>query len=206
MKQADHIVLLAAGIKQDAGGRWVSTNLTEEDNMHGAPGGTLRIDAATVLLRNNPSAIIMTGGARGFDVREGVTSDRPPLAEILRDELLECGIADERIILERNSNTTYQELQEIERFAAELGLERLVILTSRWHIPRLCAMIEVKFSNFRRSVTLEIVAAEEVLIAENEKKWRTFIDDAYCSQWMVDRIRKEQDGIRQIHAGTYTFR
>lgn len=206
MKQVDHIVLLASGIKQDAGGRWVTTNLTQEDNAHGGPGGTLRICAAALLLGEYPHVKIITGGAKGFDVREGVPEDRPLLADILRDELLESGVFPERIILQRNSNNTYQELQELECLVGELGLKQLIILTSRWHVERLHAMIDIKFPQLRGSVSLEVVVAEDVLIARDPAKWRSFIEDAYASEWMAERMRREQNGVLQIHAGTYQFR
>jgi hypothetical protein len=206
MKQTDHIVLLATAIKQDAGGRWVSTGLTEEDSIHGGPGGALRICAAALLLGEYPHLKIITGGAKGFDVREGVPEDRPLLADILRDELLESGVPEERIILQRNSNNTYQELQELERLVGELGLKRLIILTGRWHVERLHTMIDIKFPQLRGRVSLEVVTAEDVLIARDAEKWRSFIEGAYGSEWMAERMFKEQNGVLQIHAGTYHFR
>jgi len=205
MMQADYVALLASGIKQDVNGRWVSTDLLEEDSVHGAPGGALRVQATAILLGEFPDAKVITGGAKGFDVRNEATSDRPLLAEILHDELLEYGIPEERIILERSSNNTYQELQELERFANEKKIKKLAILTSRWHIPRLQAMIRVKFHKLADRVALELISAEDVLIAHDEKKWRAFIDDAYESEWMKQRTEMETRGIKEIHDGTYKF-
>lgn len=205
MKHADHIVLLAASVKQDALGRWVSTDLTEEDIIHGGPGGKLRICAAALLLGEHPHMKIITGGAKGFDVCEGASSDRPLLADILHDELLESGVAEERIILQRNSNNTYQELQEIERLVSELELKQLIILTGRWHVERLHAMIDTKFPQLHRNVSLEVVTAEDVLIARDAEQWRPFIEGAYSSEWMAERRVMEQQGINDINAGTYRY-
>lgn len=206
MKSNLHIALLAASIKPNSSGRWVSADLTEEDSDHGAPGGTLRVVAAALLLREYPEARVITGGAKGFDVRIGLSEDRPLLAEILRDELLAQGISEDRMILQRTSNSTHQELKELERIAGELGLSQLTILTSRWHIPRLEVMINYKFAQFHQSICLKLVAAEDVLIAHNSRKWQTVIQSAYDSNWMKQRTEMEARGIQQIIDGTYVFR
>jgi len=83
------IVLLPAGIKQQDG-TWVSTDLSEADAKLGAPGGKLRVIAAAELMKENPDALLVTGGALGFDVPVGTTSARPMLADILFANWIFC--------------------------------------------------------------------------------------------------------------------
>ncbi len=198
--------LLAGGIKQDAQGRWVSTSLTAEDAAQSAPGGKLRIFAAALLMKENPDSILITGGAKGFDVQEGTTDDRPHLADILRDELLECGVPEDRIVLERISNTTFQELQELKSIVFEYKIKHLSMITNHWHVPRLSAMIDTKFPDLKKLASIEIIAAEDVLIAHDQKRWQRDIQDAYNAEFMRERMKRENQGIAQIQNGTYRYR
>lgn len=200
-----HIVLLAAGIKQDGGGRWVSTDLTEEDNLWGAPGGRLRVAAVSILSQECKDAQIIAGGHKGFDVPEG-HEERPFLSEILLQELCEHGVPVERIILETESNTTYQKLKFLEMRANDIGLGQIAIVTNRYHIPRLNAMIDAEFPSLRERIVSGIVAAEDVLIAHNPQRWEAFINDAYASEFMSLRKNMEEHGLEQILTGVYKFR
>ncbi len=200
------IVLFPAGVTRNARGKWVSTDLTAEDNRAGAPGGKLRVLATRILARQYPEAFIITGGARGYDIPPGTPVDRPPLGEILQDELLACGIASNRLIIEYRSNSTYQELQELDTLLTKQEFGRLLLVTSRWHLPRLIAMIESKFRLLQKRTTLEYVAAEDVLESEDSKYWHEIIKRAYNSDFMIQRMLQEQSGIKQIHENTYSFR
>jgi coenzyme F420-reducing hydrogenase delta subunit len=207
MDKREHaIILLPAGIKQDQSGRWVSTDLSEADDKLGAPGGKLRVYAAMHLLREHDDAILITGGGLGYDVKEGVSVKRPFLAEILMDELRELGVDETRVILEQNSNSTYQEIQEVERLMYEHGLKQLTFISNRYTLPRLETMIAVKFSHLENHATLSFVAAEDVLERVDPQTWTATIREAYASGYLIRRIEREQNGIAQIKDGTYIFR
>lgn len=201
--ETDAIIMITGGIRQDASLRWVSTDLTADDNELGAPGGKLRVFATAVLGNQYPTAAVVTSGGKGFDVPEGTPEDRPLLAEILRDELIECGVPESRIVLEKNSNTTYQQLQELEKMIAERGWHNVMIITNRYHLPRLHAMIETKFPELA-NVT-KLASAEEVLRETDPARWETAIAEAYASPFMADRMAKEEHGVLQIKNGTYQF-
>lgn len=202
--EPDAIIVLSGGVKQDVSLRWVSTDLTAEDDKLGAPGGKLRVRAAAVLGNQYPSAIVVASGGKGFDVPEGTPEDRPLESEILRDELIENGVPVERIVLEQNSNTTYQQLQELEKLIAEKHWEHTALITNRYHLPRLRAMIETKFPHLLQS--FQLLSAEEILIEADPERWETVIAEAYASPFMANRMAKEEQGIAQIKNGTYQFR
>ena len=207
MKQAfDYIHVLAEGIKLNASGVWVSTDLTEEDNLLGSPGGKLHIYAAAVLAKRDPNMMIFTGGGKGYGVLPGTPEDRPLLAEILRDELLEAGVSLERIVLEYNSNNTYQELLELAKLVEREHPKSVGIVACRWHIPRIRAMLEVKLPELMASTAIEFVPAEDVLIEADSNTWQTLVDDAYKSDWLAARMQMEAHGTKQIRDGTYSFR
>lgn len=204
MEAPNTIVVLAGGIKQDASGRWMSTDLTAEDDRLGASGGKLRVFAATILSNQHPAAVVVTSGGKGYDLPGNTQADQPVSAEILRDELIECGIPAPRIVLEKNSNTTYQQLQEIEKMIPERGWKNVLLITNRYHLPRLRAMIETKYPNLVEVMTS--VSAEEVLIEADPMRWEAMIAATYAESFMTERIAKETQGVEQIKNGTYRFR
>lgn len=200
----DAIIVLAGGIKQDASGRWVSTNLSIEDDAFGAPGGKLRVLAGAVLATEHPDALVIASGGKGYDVSEDAPEDRSTLAEILRDELADAGVSRERIVLEQHSNTTYQQLQELEALLGERGLMRVLFITNRYHLSRLRTLLEMKFPALMASA--ELVSAEDVLIERDAARWEALVNEAYESAALKERIAREEQGVAQIRAGTYQFR
>ena len=202
----DYIHLLCAGIKQNDTGRWVSTDLSEKDIAFGAPGGKLRVLATAVLARELPETLIFTGGGKGYGVPLGAPEDRPLLAEILRDELRDAGAPLERIVLERESNTTYQELQELAKLIEREGCKFVAVVTNRWHVSRTQAILEIKFPKLREKAAIEVVAAEDVLLQDDRVYWEGTIESAYNSAWMKKLSDMEENGRRQIVDGTYQFK
>lgn len=204
MESPDAIVVLAGGIKQDASGRWVSTDLTAADDTLGAPGGKLRVLAATVLATAHPAVAVIASGGKGFDVPEDAPENRPPLCEILQSELIATGIPEARIEGECESNTTYQQLQQIELLRQNHGWRNIAIVSNRWHLPRIDAMLGVAFPTLRTCV--QLTSAEEVLIETNPVHWKAVIQEAYRNDYMKARIAREENGIAHIKDGTYQFR
>ncbi|RDU36550.1 YdcF family protein [Neobacillus piezotolerans] len=84
-----------------------------------------RIDAAADYLRNNPSTIALASGGKGpgEDISE---------AEAIKRELMLQGIAENRIILENKSTSTYENIAFSKKLLPE-GLQRGLIVTNTFH-------------------------------------------------------------------------
>lgn len=206
MRDPDAIIVLSAGIKQDASGRWVSTELTATDDAQSAPGGILRIFAAAVLARHYAQIPIVPSGGKGFDVPKDAPEDRPLLCEIMRDELIGAGVAAERILLEGQSNTTYQQLQRLSDMSSQRGWKNILIVTNRYHVDRLSAMIKIKFHEWNEASDVQVVAAEDVLIRHDAAQWESLLDAEYAAAYMQARQAREQAGTAQIYTGSYQFK
>lgn len=199
----DAIIVLSAGVKRNAAGQWTSTELNAQDNALGAPGGKIRILAAASLASQHPYAVVVATGQKGYDISSAATEDRPLLCEVLRDELLDAGVPEERIVLEDKSNTTYQQLGEIEKLASRRAWQNVALVTNRYHLGRLEAIMRVKFPTLARVAAP--VSAEEVLLEADRERWEPVFAEAYSSKFMAQRVAQEQRGIAQIADGTYLF-
>lgn len=204
MKTPDAIVVLAGGIKQDTSGRWISTDLSAEDDKLGAPGGKLRVLATAVLATEYPTAVVITSGGKGADISKDVPENRPSLAKILCDELLESGVSRDRIMLEEKSNTTYQQLQELKVLIKEQEWQSVMIITNNYHVARLGVIMEMRFPQL--VAFTELISAEDVLINSDSARWKIVLTEAYESAFMAERAAKEEKGVLQIRNGTYQFR
>lgn len=94
-----------------------------------------RLDAAAEVLNENPQAICVVSGGqgRGEDITE---------AEAMRRYLLDCGISEERIILEDKSTNTRENISNSAELLRERDIKNAVIVTSEFHQYR--AMLYAK--------------------------------------------------------------
>lgn len=206
MKTPDAIVVPAGGVKQNASGRWVSTDLSPEDDKIGSPGGKLRVLSAAVLAIKYPAAVVIASGGKGLDIPKGTSENRPSLAGILHNELIKCGVPEDRIFLEDRSNTTYQQLQQLEILMRNRGWSSVLLITNSYHLNRVRAMIDAKFTWLKGDVNLELVSAEDILTMHDAGRWKSFFRKEYDSIYMQERKERETAGIAQIHSGTYQFK
>jgi uncharacterized SAM-binding protein YcdF (DUF218 family) len=149
----DAIAVLAGGVKPNGDGTWSSTDLTADDDRYGAPGGKLRILAAAVLAERHPAAVVVSGGAQGFESPDTAT-ERPSLAAILGRELVAAGVPHDRLVLEDRSNSTFQELRVLAELAVARRWSAIVIVTSRWHVERVRVMLRTQFAGLEAAAAL----------------------------------------------------
>lgn len=204
MKKA--ICVLSAGIKKNKRGEWVSTDLTKEDDKLGAPGGKLRVVAASYLYKENPKTIIIASGGRGWDVKDD-EPNRPDLSEIIKLELIEFGVPEQNIIKENKSNKTFEQLSELNKIIDCEKINETTVITSDYHLARVKAMIEYdcELNKKLANKQIKLQSAEEICLQYDRKKWQNIIKEAYESEEMKKRIEREENGVEQIKDGTYKF-
>ena len=92
-----------------------------------------RIDAAVRWADEHPEAMVMPTG--------GVGAAGPPEAQVMRDALVEAGIAHHRIVMESCGRDTLEQIRLCHALLAERGdCERILCCTSAYHQPR-CALL-----------------------------------------------------------------
>ena len=194
------IVILGGGLIKDKKGQWRTTNFGEPGDNFGTMGDRIRVVAGYYFYKKNPDILIIASGGRG---QFSHIKDAPPVAAVIKQELMEFGVPEEKIIEEVKSYNTYEQLCEIKKIARGKGWQKIEVISNKWHLPRVEAMIE-KFEELNSLKTIyKLISAEEVLIKEDKTKWEPIIEQAYASGEMRRRIESEQKGVNDIEAGIY---
>lgn len=191
-------------MEKDSNDIWHSTDFSDMKNHHGAPGSKLRVVAGSCLWTENQASVIVALGGEGQLAQvPGV----PTLAKVMKRELIELGVPEEKIIEEKNSGTTYRQLQALMKIAEDVSAKEITIVSNRYHLPRIRAMVE--FAPLAKDAAgkfkINFISAEEVLIEKKPEEWKAVIEKAYASTEMEELIKKEESGTLQIREGKYMF-
>lgn len=195
------VIVLGGGLKKEADDRWRTTNFGEEGDNFGEMGDRLRVLAAAELYRQDSQVIFVASGGRGqFENVPGA----PAVGTVMKKELEDLGVPSDKIKKEIKSGSTREQLQELIKLILGMEPERIKIISSRWHLPRVKAMIE-SFAelDFLKKQTIELLSAEDILIHQDEERWKPIVEKAYSGEGMRKRIKKEEQGIRDIKSGQY---
>ena len=113
--RVDYVVILGAGLQGDELSNTLET----------------RLEAGTEFLKQHPELPVIVSGGQGPG--ESMTE-----AEAMGDYLKEQGIAEERILYEKRSETTYQNLKFSKQLLKEKEAENdtILIVTSDYHLVR----------------------------------------------------------------------
>lgn len=194
-------IILGGSLKKEKN-KWRTTNFNENGDDFGVLGDRLRVVAGSYLYKDDPNLLFITSCGKG---QYKNIQNAPNVSSVLKKELIELGVPQEKITEENNSNNTWQQLQEIKKITQRDGLEQVIIISNRYHLPRITAMIE-KDSElnklFKQSI-IKLQSAEDIVLKYNPKKWGKIVDDAYKSESMKKRIKLEEKGVKDIKKGTY---
>ncbi|MFN8058238.1 MAG: YdcF family protein [Vicinamibacterales bacterium] len=118
------IVVLSGGFRRGPDGRG---SLAEDT--------TLRCLHGLDLYRKTPAARLVVSG--------GILSTGPPtvaVAEGMRDFLIRQGVPAQAILVERRSQTTFENAAETFALLQPLGMTRIALVTEAFHMPRSVAV------------------------------------------------------------------
>jgi len=115
------IVLLGGGINENA------------PEYQGRDGlgryAVMRTLFAADIARKSDLDIYATGG-------KPLTETADPEGEIMRRFLLRLGLSERKVFAESASNNTWENAAYMQQMLADKGVERVVLVTSAWHMPR----------------------------------------------------------------------
>jgi len=198
------IAVLGGYLKKERNGKWRTSNFEEKGDKFGIVGDRLRVLAAFYLFAKNPKQILLAVGGKGqLRGRPGV----PTLAGVIKNELVELGISPRKIMKKSNSNNTYQQLRELMRVAEARGFKKIIIISNKYHLPRIRAMLKTDsaLKQASKTVIVKLAAAEKIIINNDRSRWQKIISKAYAGEQMKKRIALEKKGAKDIKKGKYNF-
>lgn len=197
------VAIIGGGLKKE-NHKWRTTNFDEGDNF-AVQGDRLRVVAGSYLFKDNPKLLIIASAGKG---QYKDISDVPTVAEVIKKELVEFGVPIENIIKKEQPGNTWQQLQEFKKVIYKKELLEVMIISNKYHLPRIKAMIEsdTKLRGLFKKSIIKLQSAEEVCLKYDKGKWQKIIKDAYNSQAMKERIKLENKGVRDIKSGKYILK
>ncbi|MFA6304898.1 MAG: YdcF family protein [Patescibacteria group bacterium] len=204
MNKTDKIIdILGGSLIQDNNGRWRTTNFNEGDNF-GALGDRLRVLAASYLYQHNSKSYFLASGGKG---QLKAIKSAPFISTVVKKELVALGVPTSHIATENNSNTTYEQLLELDKYVKNHKIREVEIISNEHHLPRIKYMIKTspKLLDLRKLKLLKLLSAEKICLQNEPRKWRSEITKAYKSEAMKIRIKVEQQGINDLKNGKYKF-
>lgn len=144
---------------------------------------------------------------------------KPTYASVVQKELLEKGVDEDRILLQDVSVDTITELKEVARLTIKRGWSNIVLIVSKWHVPRAEALLNhvedfidegektllSSFANAIKSGALRVqfLDTTAVLSTINDTYKKFFEETLAHDPGMRARLSVEGDSLRQIAEGTY---
>ena len=128
------VFILGGWAQKGADGAWHMAGFEENADEVSGFGGYLRVLAAKHLLDEHPGYLLVPSGSKGkFEGVAGV----PTMAELMRQEFLNLGVPEEKIVKEEKAGNTYQELQELKKMVADLDAAQAIVVSNPYHFPPL---------------------------------------------------------------------
>jgi len=178
-------------------------------------GGKDRVFAASEMHQAFPDATIVPM-SRTRD------ESKPTYATVAKNELLQKGVAAEKILLEENSVSTITSYLEAAKLWSENKWQNIVFITSDWHLDRAQALLN-HIENFtesdeekapltefvtalqQESLQIQFLSSTNILSIKSDK-YATLFEQLRHDEGMQRRVEVENEALDQIRSGTYAGR
>jgi len=152
------------------------------------------------LSKKNKVTLVVSGGKGIYKDIPGV----PPVAKVMKNELIKLGLPQKKILEENKTPSTYAELVWIKNFLIKKP-DKVILVSNSYHLPRIKTMINYlpEFKGLGKNILL--TSAEKVVIKFNNKL-ESKINRKLKSPKMKGVIANEQRGIRALKSDNYKFR
>jgi hypothetical protein len=195
------VSILGADIRNDKG-IWHTNDIKMSDGDLTQEIVSFRVVAAAYIQKANPSAIFFVqGGWGGWQ-----NPSRPSIASVMKRELEEFGVPEEKILVDEKSQKTFSQLRILQDFVSHRPADAVTILSNVWHLQRIAALLaHVRELDILRTYQPTLIGAEDVLLAADLAKWHEKVALAQNHPAMQEIIAAEACGVKQIQDGTYKF-
>lgn len=148
------------------------------------------------LAENNKVELIVSGGKGIYKGIRGI----PPVATIMRQELVELGISSKKIKVDK-TDFTYPELIWLKKYIVGEKTETFII-SSAYHFPRIKTMINLLPDLKKLKTMVKLVPAEKIVL-KSSKKMGPEINNYINGPEMKKLLVSEKKGIKDLKSGKY---
>jgi uncharacterized SAM-binding protein YcdF (DUF218 family) len=213
----DALVVLGGGLRKD-GDEYAPAGYHDSDDF-GMLGGEMRVNAAVSLFLKGaaPNIVFTTGVYEKNIAKHG--PDVPPEADVYARHFTDMlhtpryedqarDHDDPSIILENTSITTLTNIQEVLQLISDSGWDRVCIVTSKYHVPRVQALYEMALKKVADKINphIDFLGAEDVVADLEPGVYDQDIREAYSLPEAEKRLTNEARGLADIKAGKYAIR
>lgn len=210
----DAVVVQSAGLRKAENGEYASTLYSDRDEF-GMLGGNMRVLAALELYRHYPTSTFVFCNGKSAKQIAKFGPEVPTDAEIYAEEFRADINQDKhdvngkkspepKIFLENKSVNTIASIGEVLVMCAAHEWERIALISSDYHIPRIEALCGLIFEKLgEHPVKITFISAEAVLKELRPGMYDKEIDNAYQTEAARERLKNEAKGLSDIKAGRY---
>jgi len=205
MKKYDAIIVLSGGI--------VKTDFAFKpagyfDSMtFGITGGKYRVIAAALLCKHEAAKIFIFTTGKYKKIQDLYGDEAPAEAHIyveyFKNLLSEMNVRIPEIDMEDRSTTTQSNLLALKVLLQQRKLKHVGIISCAYHLPRIEALWKRLQQENPLDVSIDYIAAEDVLKTYLPGKYDQEISEAYNSPEGKHRQEMEVWGVKALQAGTY---
>ncbi len=219
----DAIVVLGGGLHKE-GEKFYPTDYREADSdPFGMLGAGMRIVAATELyLQGKANNFVFTTGVTDKNKEKFKHEVVPTEASVYQDKFERmlhglndsaeyhdrfANLEDPNILLEDRSNSTLTNIQNICQMILDNHWLKVAIVSSDYHIPRVSALYEQALPKLPELdfCQIKFISAENYVKETIPGKYDEVIDRYYNTPQALERIKNEQEGLKDIEAGRYAL-
>lgn len=213
----DAVIVLGANIKK-VQERFSPTDYTSPTEM-GLSGGGIRLAAAAELFIKGAASKFVFSGGRSARAKVKYGEDIPNEAQIYGDQFSKIllgmrshseyqdelkDIPDPEIIHEDRSNNTETNIREVLKLIKNSPWQKVAILTSEYHLPRVKALYEAVLKDHPEINTeISFLSAEETVKELRPGKYDEIIRKTNESPDAKLRLANEAKGLQDFIEGRY---
>jgi len=180
------LIILGGGLIYDETSKLWRTCGFGEGDANGVTISTLRVQAGAILFKEGSYDLLISSGRGLLSFHD---PSIPAEGEVMRKELKELCIPDDKIVVENQSNNTFEQLRYLRKLCDKRNITDVGFITNEWHIPRVWAMMTqdpgLGFSSAK------FFPAEEVLLSHG-----IFVNEIESARTDPGTMRRKQENFR----------
>lgn len=213
----DAVIILGCNITPTPTG-FAPTTYKDHDE-YGMLAGQMNVIAATYLWQQQVSDTFLFSTGTSAKTKAAYGDNVPTEAQVYSRDFLEriqalreikpelAQLDSPHMLLEEKSVNTYTNLTEVLAIVKYQGWEKVLLVSARYHIPRIQALYELIREKFPKAgldqCDITFKDSESIIMAADPDIYDAEIEAAYASKQGKKRLANEAKGVSDMQEGRY---